>query len=341
MLMIDLDIYKAGGDAARRWWQGVLAVHNNGMELETWKQVTGGGGRADVLPYPPNWKFAVNAKTDINVDIRCQGGFAVLPPTKHASGKTYAWVDGYAPWEIEIALAPDWLLEEVERLIREHGGGIANARKQHANGCRWQPHNHGKRVNSTPLATRPTAAKPTCGIWSGAAVVDWYRECPIKPSERESVAKATEKYQVYEDQVSPQDRTIRPSARPQLLEQEGRGSDRVLAQMAPRHGAVGHQGRRGGQEARQGLWTKPDQNRGGFCPYTAGPDHPADPDLGRVPGRLHAASLPDRRRHPARLPLQPHRPHRARQDRRGALHGAGDRPRRRRCTAARCCPAPC
>ena len=93
------------------------------MELETWKQVTGGGGLQMFFLYPQNWKFAVNAKTDINIDIRCQGGFAVLPPTRHASGKSYVWADGYSPWEIPIALAPDWLLQEVERLIREHGGG--------------------------------------------------------------------------------------------------------------------------------------------------------------------------------------------------------------------------
>ena len=76
--------------SAARWWQGVLDVHNNGMELETWKQMTGGGGLQMFFLYPQDWKFAVNAKTDINIDIRCQGGFAVLPPTRHASGKSYS-----------------------------------------------------------------------------------------------------------------------------------------------------------------------------------------------------------------------------------------------------------
>ena len=38
--------------AAWRWWQGVLAVHNNGMEPETWKQHTGGGGVQMFFTYP-------------------------------------------------------------------------------------------------------------------------------------------------------------------------------------------------------------------------------------------------------------------------------------------------
>jgi hypothetical protein len=99
ILMIDLDIYKTGGHLAIQWWQGLLAVHNNGFELETWKQHTGGGGVQMFFLYPIDWKFAINAKTDINVDVRCQGGFAVLPPTQHASGRPYEWDPGCAPWE--------------------------------------------------------------------------------------------------------------------------------------------------------------------------------------------------------------------------------------------------
>ena len=28
-----------------------------------------------------------------------------------------------APWEIDIMVAPPWLLDEIERLVIEHGGG--------------------------------------------------------------------------------------------------------------------------------------------------------------------------------------------------------------------------
>jgi len=41
----------------------------------------------------------------------------VLPPSMHESGKDYAWKPGAAPWECEIALAPDWLLDAVWALV--------------------------------------------------------------------------------------------------------------------------------------------------------------------------------------------------------------------------------
>ena len=32
------------------------------------------------------------------------------------------WLPGRAPWEIPIADAPEWLLEEIEKLVEAHGG---------------------------------------------------------------------------------------------------------------------------------------------------------------------------------------------------------------------------
>src|SRR5215471_13949872 len=43
VFVIDLDDQK--GPSAGEWWRGVLALHNNGIEPETWRQRTGGGGR--------------------------------------------------------------------------------------------------------------------------------------------------------------------------------------------------------------------------------------------------------------------------------------------------------
>jgi hypothetical protein len=171
--------------------------------------------------YPPGWKFSVNAKTNLNIDIRCQGGFTVLPPTKHASGKDYAWEPGCAPWEIDIALAPDWLLEEVERLIREHGGGApanVNEKQRAENGglpfVASQYDAFGHQTDGRETKMRDL-------VW--AAVVDWYRECPIKPSEVESLHRCRGKYEVYEGLVSP--RTINANLpKGALLEAEGRGS---------------------------------------------------------------------------------------------------------------------
>jgi hypothetical protein len=116
--VIDLDDYKT--PSAREWWQGVLVTDNYGIEPETWQQVTGGGGRQLLFRAPPGRTIGTG-KTSIGVDIRGQGGFAVLPPSKHSTGRNYAWRYGFSPWETTIADAPPWLLDAVEALLREHG----------------------------------------------------------------------------------------------------------------------------------------------------------------------------------------------------------------------------
>ena len=47
------------------------------------------------------------------LDVKAEGGYVILPPSKHPSGSIYEWVAGRSPDEIEIAEAPDWLLDLV------------------------------------------------------------------------------------------------------------------------------------------------------------------------------------------------------------------------------------
>src|SRR5215207_8246017 len=117
--VIDLDVHKK--PEAGLWWQGQLVINNYGDEPETWKQRTGGGGRQLVFRAPPGWLAPTN-KTALGVDIRGQGGFAMLPPSLHLSGDHYAWEEGSAPWELELAAAPQWLLDAVDELVESHGG---------------------------------------------------------------------------------------------------------------------------------------------------------------------------------------------------------------------------
>ncbi|AYO83599.1 AAA family ATPase [Methylobacterium brachiatum] len=117
--VIDLDEHTK--PEAALWWRGVLEINAMGIEPETWKQTTGGGGRQLVFEAPPDWHAPTN-RTSMGVDIRGQGGFAMLPPSVHLSGVAYAWDDGFAPWECELCPAPDWLLEAVDDLVAQHGG---------------------------------------------------------------------------------------------------------------------------------------------------------------------------------------------------------------------------
>jgi hypothetical protein len=192
VFVIDLDEYKTPD--ALDWWRGVLAVENSGLEPETWQQITGGGGRQLFFKAPAEWRAPTN-KTPIGVDIRGQGGFAVLPPSAHISGQNYAWKDGAAPWECEIAEAPGWLLAGRERtggaLWRRHGASGRQCRRAHRP---RQPtfDAFGARIDGRDHYMRDL-------IW--AAVINWYRDCPIPPTEAESQAKMREAYAVYERKV--------------------------------------------------------------------------------------------------------------------------------------------
>ena len=210
IFVIDLDLYKSS--AALSWWLGILAIHNNGSEPETWEQITGGGGRQLFFKAPMTWKAPTN-RTDINVDIRGQGGFAVLPPSLHESRRNYAWKAGAAPWEGAIANAPQWLLDEVDKLVREHGGKVVGGgEKTPSPAADYNDFNlliDGREDHMTRL------------VWG--AVLDWYRECPIKPDDTEQRAKAAEKYLVYEADVS--SRLVDAGrSKTDLLEQESRGA---------------------------------------------------------------------------------------------------------------------
>ena len=135
LLMIDLDTYKS--PKALAWWREVLETENHGIEPETVRQRSGGGGLQLFFKAPADW-HCPNAVTDLGVDIRCDGGFAMLPPSLHDSGNSYAWEAGFAPWEVHVDLAGQWLLDAIEALIEAHGhefrrgadGGASSAPSQ-------------------------------------------------------------------------------------------------------------------------------------------------------------------------------------------------------------------
>lgn len=56
------------------------------------------------------------------IDIK-HNGYVVIAPTRHFSGVNYEWVEGHAPWEIEMAEAPETLLATI-RKRRTKGSGL-------------------------------------------------------------------------------------------------------------------------------------------------------------------------------------------------------------------------
>ena len=188
VFVIDLDDQK--GPEPQAWWGSLLEIHNSRMDLETAQQHTGGGGRQKLFRAPMDWVAPTN-KTTIHIDIRGQGGFAMMPGSLHESGRHYAWDDGCAPWEIAIAAAPEWLLEAIDALIVRHG---SRPRTEKTASPGTEKNVFGTRI----IEGRVSYMRDM--IWR--VVLKWYRECPIgPPTVADSAVKMEEAWLVYESCV--------------------------------------------------------------------------------------------------------------------------------------------
>ena len=108
----------------RQWWNDGLPVDNNGIDLETLDQQTGGGGSRSYFARPlagrPDHQDVDRRR--YSRPGRLCGAAAVL----HESGKTYEWLPGRAPWEMAIEDAPAWLFEAIDELVEVQRAPIAD-----------------------------------------------------------------------------------------------------------------------------------------------------------------------------------------------------------------------
>lgn len=210
LVVIDVDI-KDGkrGDVTWNTW---VKVHNHGIQPETWLARTGSGGlhyyfKAPVDRLPHNTQETIDG-----IDVRGIGGFIMAPPSPHyLPGTEYEWMDGYAPWETEIADAPDWLLDELQSIAE-----VSFARTD--------------RVTQTDTPDRCEDAfgntidgrDKKLADYAYRAMLDAYRLCPIKPGRGdldEIVQRAFETYTASTESRIPKD----GRSRAERLEAEGRG----------------------------------------------------------------------------------------------------------------------
>jgi predicted DNA-binding transcriptional regulator AlpA len=80
--------------------------------------LTGGGGEHVLFACPDNVTVnSSNAKDNpvlgAGTDIRAQGGYIVAVPSRHISGRSYAWSVDHHPADIPLAQAPAWLIERL------------------------------------------------------------------------------------------------------------------------------------------------------------------------------------------------------------------------------------
>jgi hypothetical protein len=207
LMVIDADQYKSA--TSGNWWQDVIRVHNHGIDPDTWRAKTGGGGTHRFFKAPMHWRVPTNS-TALEVDIRGQGGFAMLPPSKHLSGNDYEWIDGFEPWTTELAEAPQWLLDAIDELVANHAGAGTGgtARTTH----------HGPDFDALGFRINGREQYMTQMVW--AACVNLWRDSPIMPHPADLDRLMREAYAVYELQVGTR---LKGVDRDAGLEQEGRG----------------------------------------------------------------------------------------------------------------------
>jgi hypothetical protein len=94
-----------GGDASVC---DLVEAHGDAW-LETHTVRTGGNGNHFLYRLPEGVEVH-KGKIAPGIDVKAAGGYLVAPPSVHASGRTYE-----VEKNIEIAVAPDWLIEELTR----------------------------------------------------------------------------------------------------------------------------------------------------------------------------------------------------------------------------------
>lgn len=89
------------------------------------ESLTGSGGRHVLFKYP-NGVPGIRSGTNVFgpcADVRGDGGYIVVEPSIHVSGRGYAWDASGEPWDTPLPNAPDWVIERASSKVPSHDGG--------------------------------------------------------------------------------------------------------------------------------------------------------------------------------------------------------------------------
>jgi hypothetical protein len=105
-------------------------VREHGVLAVTWRVLSGVGGEHVLFACPaeveiPSSQARDNPVLGCGIDIRSRCGFIVSPPSRHVSGRVYAWSVNHHPADVPLASPPDWLLARLaERTVKERRQAI-------------------------------------------------------------------------------------------------------------------------------------------------------------------------------------------------------------------------
>ena len=122
LVVVDVDTGHGGNESLEQ------LEREHGPMPTTVECGTGGGGRHLYFAHPGG---LLRNKIGLapGVDIRADGGYVVAPPSLHASGLRYVWVEGRTPESSAIAPRPDWILREAVEETTRRGHPIAHWRR--------------------------------------------------------------------------------------------------------------------------------------------------------------------------------------------------------------------
>ncbi|WP_258760699.1 bifunctional DNA primase/polymerase [Cytobacillus firmus] len=112
-IAIDIDPRHGGNESL-----GEL-VAKYGKIPVTVEAITGGGGRHILFKYDN--KTRNKAGILPGIDIRGEGGYIVVSPSSHFSGRTYEWEFSCHPIQVPIAKMPDWLRSMITGSLQQQG----------------------------------------------------------------------------------------------------------------------------------------------------------------------------------------------------------------------------
>jgi len=100
---LDVDPDHGGDDTPRE------LENQHGALPATVRQITGSGGEHILFRHVAGLRNSAGRRGP-GLDIRSDGGYVVVPPSAHVSGRRYAWSVDHHPLEARIAEAPPWVL---------------------------------------------------------------------------------------------------------------------------------------------------------------------------------------------------------------------------------------
>jgi hypothetical protein len=104
----------------------------HGAMPPTWRALTGGGGMHVLFACPDDVvldTFIASQQGNPlgpGIDLKARKGYIVAPPSRHISGRVYAWSVDHHPSNVPLAVAPDWLLARLTARTSAPGGDSTN-----------------------------------------------------------------------------------------------------------------------------------------------------------------------------------------------------------------------